>query len=138
MPAARRRVVRSVRAIAGDAKRRRIVLSIVRLLRRITQMCDANARFGKKRWREHVIVIEAGTVRRGDSGRFKSAASGAPEKRSEKWGLIGGRVLMAEAPCQMVLLIHRVVRLDVVADGIFTEWKVLRKIVGRRAGNVSR
>src|ERR1700684_1221250 len=101
-------------------------------------MRQADARFGKQGWREHVIVIESGTIRSGYSGRFKSAASGASEESSEKWSLVGSGVLMAETPRQMGLLTDRVVRLDVVADGIFTEWQVLRKIVGRCAINVSR
>src|ERR1700679_2130122 len=85
-----------------------------------------------------MIVIEAGAVGRCDSGRFKSSASGPSQERAEERSLERGCVLMTETAAQMVLGRHRVIRLDVVADGIFTEWQVRRKIVGRCAINVSR
>ena len=84
LPAARGSLVRSVGAIAGDAKRRRIILSIVCLLRRVAQMGQTDARFGKQRWREDMIVVETGAVGRCDSGRFKSSACRARRGTSRR------------------------------------------------------
>ena len=96
--------VRAVGAIAGNAKGVRVVGSVVRLVRRVAQMGQADARFGKQGGREDVVVVEAGAVGRCDTGGFKSAASGAAQERAEERRLVGGRVLMAEAPAQVVLL----------------------------------
>ena len=88
-------------------------------------MGQAGARFGNQGGRKGMVVIEAGAIGCRDSGRFKSTASGPPEERTKERRLVRGCVLMAETAAQMILVRHRVIRLDVVAGGVFTERQVL-------------
>ena len=99
-------------------------------------MGQTDAHFGKQGWREYMIVVETGAVGRCDSGRFKTSVCRPTKERAEEWRLVRGRILVAETAAQVVLLSHRVVRLNVVADGIFAEREIRRKIVGRCACSV--
>ena len=101
-------------------------------------MGQTDTRLGEQGRREDVIVVDAGAIGCRSSGGFKASVCGATKERAEERRLECVDVLMAETAAQVVLLSDRVVRLDVVADGIFVERKVLRKIVARCAGDVRR
>ena len=130
------RIICSVGAVAGDAQRLGIVAAEIGLLRRVAQMGHAKTRFSEQGGREDVIVVRACAICRCGSGRFKATVCGASEERTEQRRLVSVDVLMAETAAQVILLSDRVIRLDVVAGGVFVERKVLRKIIAECAGDV--
>ncbi len=126
-------VVGAVGAVAGDAEGLRVVAAVVGLGGGVAQMRDAEARFGEELGREDVVVVDAGAVGARDAGRLKAAARRAAQERAEERRLEGVGRLVAEASAEVVLLRDGVVRLDVVADGVFAEGQILREVVGGRS-----
>ena len=83
-----------------------------------------------------MIIIDTGAIRRRHTCSFEPSACGAPEERAKERRLIGIRRLMAEPAAEVALLRKRVVGLDIVADRVFAEWRILRKVVGSPACNI--
>jgi len=121
---------------AGNAEGLGVGRTEVGLLGGVAEVGYADADLGEEGGGEDMVVVEAGAVGGCFACGFEAAASRAAEEGAKERGLIGGGGLMAEAAAEMILLGDGVVGLDVVADGVFAEGRVLREVVGGFAGDI--